>query len=89
MKKLVVMAAVAMLTASTVGCESCQWFRRGAFFPALAPAVVPCDPCLPMNPCDPCDPCDPCATGGSTMGEYLTPPAITPGPGTYIPAPTN
>jgi len=86
MKKLVVVAAVAMLTASTVGCESCQWFRRGAFFPALAPAAVPCDPC---PPCDPCNPCDPCATGGCATGEYLMPPAITPGPGTYIPAPTN
>ena len=84
MKKLVVVAAVVMITASMVGCESCQWLRRGALFPTLAPEVVPCDPC-----CPPVGACDPCATGGCATEEYLTPPAMMPGPGTYLPTPNG
>ena len=83
MKKLVVVAAVVMITAGMVGCESCQWLRRGALFPTLAPDVVPCDPCPPAAGCDPY------GTGGCATEEYLTPPAMMPGPGTYVPTPNG
>jgi len=91
MKKLLVLTAIVMLTAGTVGCRCCDWFRRGVLFPTtttMAPGVMS-DPCCPANPCDPCGsaaPCDPCAPGtyGTPLGTYSTPPAIygTP-PGTY------
>jgi len=77
MKKLLVLTAVVMLTASTVGCR-CSWFRRGALFPSTTSAVPVCDPC---PPCDPCNPCDPCAPGSYTT----SPPTILPGPGLGTP----
>jgi len=94
MKKLLVLTAVVMLTAGTVGCQ-CDWFRRGALFPTtmVAPEVI-CDPCCPVDSCDPCGsavPCDPCAPGtystppatySTPPGTYSTPPAtVLPGPG--------
>lgn len=89
MKKLLVLTAIVMLTAGTVGCNCCNWFRRGALFPTatmVAPDVM-CDPCCPADPCDPCGSgasCDPCAPGPytTTPGTYSMPPAtILPGPG--------
>lgn len=72
MKKLLVLAAVGMLTISTAGCQCGKWFRRGA--------------CLPVCPPTPtCGvPCDSCTTPG-----YGSVPSITPGPESYVPAPTT
>lgn len=74
MKKLLVLTAVAMLTASSIGCR-CSWFRRGALFPSSTPDVTVCDPCAP--PCDTCNSCDPCAPGSYAT----TPSTVLPGPG--------
>jgi len=69
MKKLLIVTAIVMLTASTVGCQCGRWFRRGAMVP-----YYPADPC-----CDPCPPpCDPCGTPG--LGAMPMP-----GPETYVP----
>ena len=75
MKKLLVLTAVAMLTASSIGCQQCSWFRRGALFPSSTPEMTVCDPCV--QPCDPCDSCDPCAPGS----YGTTPSTVLPGPG--------
>jgi len=78
MKKLIVLTAVVMLTAGAAGCQCGRWFRRGAMLPCCPPEAC-CDPC-----CDPCNPCDPCAV--PTFGSA---PVVTPGPETYVPAPTS
>jgi len=75
MKKLLVLTAVVMLTASSIGCQQCSWFRRGALFPSSTPQMTVCDPCA--VPCDPCNSCDPCAPGSYTT----MPSTILPGPG--------
>ena len=84
MKKLVVLTAVVMLTAGSIGCQQCSWFRRGALFPSSTPEVTVCDPCPPpCDPCcDPCNTCDPCAPGSFTT---TAPPTILPGPGLGTP----
>jgi hypothetical protein len=76
MKKLLVLTAVVVLIASTVGCQ-CRWWRRGALFPGLAPGVTVVEPCPPANPCDPCAP-----------GSYTTTPS-TPLPGPMPTLPTE
>lgn len=73
MKKLLVLTAIAMLTASTVGCGCGRWFNRGAWSPCYDSAPCYSEPA--------CGPCDTCAT--PTYG------AMTPGPGAYTPAPIN
>ena len=85
MKRLLVLTAVVMLTAATLGCR-CDWFRRGALLPTATPDVTVCDPCPPCNPCSPCDPsppCDPCAPGSYTTSPSM----ILPGPGPVTPSP--
>lgn len=86
MRKLLVLTAVTALVAGTTGCHCCDWFRRGAMYPAT-PAPVMCDPCCPADPCVPCDPCAP-ATYGTPAVTYGTP-AVTYGtdPGTVLPGP--
>jgi hypothetical protein len=91
MKKLLVFTAVVALTAGTVGCNCCDWFRRGALFPTATTATVAPEGVgetyYPANPCDPCTsaaPCDPCAPGSyETMPPVLntTPSTVLPGPG--------
>jgi hypothetical protein len=93
MKKLLVLTAVTALTAGTVGCECCNWFRRGANLP-LATTVVPetvCDPCYTVNPCDPCDPCAPPALcdPGAPGAYTTTPTTVLPGPGPATTAPAQ
>jgi hypothetical protein len=70
MKKLLVLTAVVMLTASSVGCQCCDWLRRGSCFSNGNSEMSACNSC---NPCDPCMPsacCDPCAPGGFVSGGY-------------------
>ena len=74
MKKLLILTAVLMVTASAVGCRCCPWLWRGAAWNPYAPMATYSNPCPPVNPCDPCDPC-------------ATPPAITPGPAPYTVTP--
>ena len=76
MKKLLVLTAVVVLTASTIGCQ-CPWWRRGALFPGLARDVTVLEPCPPANPCDPYAP-----------GSYMTTPS-TPLPGPMPTLPTE
>lgn len=104
MKKLLVLTAIVMLTAGTVGCRCCDWFRRGALFPTstVVGTEVLGDPCYSANPCDPCGsaaPCDPCAPGscGTAPSIYGMPPAtyntqpstILPGPGPLSTVPSQ
>ena len=55
MKKLLVLTALVMLTASAAGCRCLDWCFRGARY-------NPCPPATYSNPCPPYNPCDPCAT---------------------------
>ncbi len=50
MKKLLILTAVTMLTASATGCHFCERFCRGSYSAPAAPVyAAPCyDPC---NPC--------------------------------------
>ncbi|HID76460.1 MAG TPA: hypothetical protein EYP56_10740 [Planctomycetaceae bacterium] len=73
MKRLIVLAAVALLAATAVGCECCRWFRRGSLLPTT-PTSVYCEPGATYSPS-----CDPCTT----------PPAIAPGAETYVPGPSS
>lgn len=81
MKKLLVLTAIVMLTASTVGCGCGRWFRRGALLPCYSDPC--CDPCVTSDPCG-SGPCDSCTTP-----TYGTMPAITPGPDAYVPVPNG
>lgn len=87
MKKLIVLTALAALMASTVGCECCGLFRRGGWFRGCQPEAMCVDPCAPCAaPCPPLGVTGGCATGA--CGPVTTP-VITPGPETYVPAPTQ
>ncbi len=79
MKKILIVAAVTVLTAGVAGCRLCNGLFRGAAV-QTAPAAAPMY-CEPVNPCVPCDPCPPCGGGGAA------PMVITPGPESYAPAP--
>lgn len=73
MRKLLILTAVVMLTASMVGCQCGRWFRRGAAVPCC-PTEACCDPCgTPSIGCDTC----------TTPGYGAMP---VPGPETYVPA---
>ncbi len=79
MRKLLVLTAVAALVAAATGCQCCDWFRRGAMYPAATSPEVICDPCQ-ADPCVPCDPCSP-ATYGTVPPTYGTAPStVLPGP---------
>jgi hypothetical protein len=71
MKRLLILAAVALFAFSAVGCECCRWCRRGAFLPTATP-----DPCA--------EPCPPAYSSG--CDSCVTAPTMTPGPETYVPA---
>lgn len=65
MKKLLVLTAVVLFTASAVGCQG-GLFRRGSLFPCFRPQTQPCDPYVQYDQSPPCDSCtsyDPCAAG--------------------------
>ena len=53
MKKLLILTAVLMMTAGTVGCRCCDWCSRGAQYGACAP-MAPCSTPCPPPSCDPC-----------------------------------
>jgi hypothetical protein len=73
MKKLLILTAVVMLTAGSVGCRW-GWFRRGALFPPVAPGVTVYEPCPPADACGPCD--------VPALGAYTTGPSnVLPEPG--------
>ncbi len=74
MKKLLILTAVVILTAGTVGC-CCRPFRRGALCPALAPGTAVYAPGAPSVPCD-----------VSAPGTYTTTPVL-PHPESVTPAP--
>lgn len=81
MKKLIVLTAVVMLTASAAGCQCGRWFRRGAMVPYCPPESACCEPCpAPCGP--PSDGCDAC-----TAPTFGTSPM--PGPETYVPVPSG
>ena len=75
MKKLLVLTAVAVFTASMLGCQCKNWLRRGSLFSTTRPGATYYDPCQPVNQCDPCQ-----DTVGSEFGGMNTP--LLPGPGT-------
>lgn len=79
MKKLLVLTALMMLTAGTVGCRTCDWFRRGALFPTTTmvyPEMPACDPCAACDPGGVPVTSDPCAPA-----PYVTQPStVLPGP---------
>jgi hypothetical protein len=60
MKRLMVLAVVVMIIGSSVGCQCCNWFRRGAYGANSCPMPAYGQACP--------DPCDPCATGGVSPG---------------------
>ena len=70
MKRLLILAAILILTGGMTGCRCCRWLCPGVASPYV-PAVTYCDPC---DPCVLCDPCDPC--GASVQLS----PTILPGP---------
>jgi hypothetical protein len=72
MKKLTILAAVAMLTASSFGCHHCG--RRGA---ACAPAPAVCDPCAAGGAP---------VYGGAPTPVYGGETYVSPGPG-VVPGP--
>jgi hypothetical protein len=69
MKKLLLLSALALLTAAASGCQ-CGPFgyycRRGT---VTAPAIVDCQPA-----------CNSCGDGAVIGDSYLAPPTIVPGP---------
>ena len=77
MKKLLILTAVMMLTATAGGCRMCDWFRRGSYEPCQQSAPVYSAPAY-----DPCaSPCaSPCAAPGM-MGPGPTTVIGGPGPG--------
>jgi hypothetical protein len=81
MKKLWILTAAVLLLSSAGGCRMWQCWQacwRGSWNPCPPTAVY----AAPTAVVDPCNPCDPCATAPA-IG-----PAITPGPGTYVPGMT-
>jgi uncharacterized membrane protein len=92
MKKLLVLTAVVVLTASMVGCECCERLRRGGCFGNTACDVPACYPCAPTMSCDPCAP----GGGGYVSGGYMSSGYATSGcatggcaPGTYSSTPAT
>jgi hypothetical protein len=84
MKKLLVLAAIAVLTVGAAGCRMCEGVFRGSAVQrvqAPAPAYYgdPCTPCVPYDPCG-------CGGGGGTVGMGATPMSVVPGPESYVPA---
>jgi len=75
MKKLLIIAVLAMLMSGTLGCQSCGLFRRGSEAG-----------CMPAC----CDGCAPCATcgdgfaGGGCAGGCCAGGVV---PGAYVPQP--
>lgn len=90
MKKLLILTAVVMLTASSVGCQCCDWLRRGGCFANASSEMSLCAPC---NPCDPCIPsCDPCAPGVGYVSSGYAPGGCVTGncaPGTLSTMPSS
>ena len=72
MKKLLIIAVLAMLTSGMVGCQSCGLFRRGS--EGCMPAC--CDTCAPCG-CD--GGCAGGCAGGRCAGGVV--------PGAYVPQP--
>ncbi len=75
MKRLLLLTAVAMLTASATGCRCCDWLWRGAACPTSATPVMVADPCNPCSPCSPCTtpaPMSACESAASCPG-YVQP----------------
>ncbi len=78
MKRLFILTALLVLTASLTGCNCMRGtcfgrFFRGASYPPPAPTMIadPCNPCVPCNPCPPAGgPCDPAVPGPI---QYTTP----------------
>lgn len=83
MKRLLVLMIVSTFVAGTVGCGTCNWFRRPSS-PAIAPGTTYSAPAMPMSPATSpasCGPgCNSC--GGATV------PALA-GPQGYAPVLTN
>jgi hypothetical protein len=77
MKRLFVLSVVMLLTASSVGCNSCRRWWRGTFVDPC-PAEEACyDPCTPMI--GPATGCSSCAGPAATT--------VVPGPAaTYVPS---
>ncbi|MCX7428204.1 MAG: hypothetical protein NTW96_21570 [Planctomycetia bacterium] len=53
MKRLILLTALLIVTASTTGCRCFDWMYRGSAYPAAAPVVMgdPCNPCsTPVAP---------------------------------------
>ncbi len=53
-KRLLILAAVLMLTGGVTGCGCCQWLCPGVASPYV-PAVTCCDPCVLCDPCVSCE----------------------------------
>ena len=76
MKRLFILTALLVLTASLTGCRCMDRFFRGASYPPPAQTLI-------ADPCNPCVPCNPCPPAGGACGACG--PAV-PGPVQYTPA---
>jgi len=84
MRKLLVLTIVTALLAGTIGCQCCNWFRRGALYPPASTGVM-CDPCCPTDAGACCDPCAPTTYGTPAVTYGTDPGAVLPGPGPLPP----
>jgi hypothetical protein len=74
MKRLLILMIFGMMWSGWAGCHCCDSLWRGpACQQCPPPAVTYGAPCQPAAPCNPCP--------GA--------PVVTPGPETYVPAPTR
>ena len=67
MKRLILLTALLIVTASTTGCRCFDWMYRGSSYPAAAPVVMG-------------DPCNPCSTPVAPGAARRSVPAIFPPP---------
>lgn len=82
MKRLILLAALSVVAASSSGCNCLNWCL-GRQQVVADPC---CDPCATttLSPgCAPCAPCDACAPGGTVIGS----PSLGTPPSTFLPAP--
>jgi len=75
MRKLLILSALALMTAGTSGCfhNNCRGF---SLFGSRQPAPAPVQCCQPVQPC--CDPCGGATMGAPIMGAPMAAPMAAP-----------
>jgi len=80
MKKLIVLTALGMLTASATGCRLCDRLFRGSPYPTQTAVMAPGPVCCP----------DPCADAcGASVAPCAPATVLTPGMPYLSPGPAN